>query len=155
MSEPSWILNLLPRKPDKVIGGEDDPYLRRWYCIRTPWFQVLLHQFLRSDDDRALHDHPWRSASLILRGQYVEVLPVNRNEPSGATVRKLRRPLRVYRRSAEDAHRVELIDCRPVWTLFFTGPYERSWGFWCRWGWRHWREFTAGERGEVVGRGCD
>jgi hypothetical protein len=43
----------------------------------------------------------------------------------------------------------------PVWTLFVTGPRVRSWGFWCAHGWRHWKTFTAGPRGETVGRGCD
>src|SRR3546814_8204117 len=42
------------RKPDITIGGEDNPYLRRWYIIpRNRWFNVYLHEFLRDDDDRA------------------------------------------------------------------------------------------------------
>jgi hypothetical protein len=51
-------------------------------------------------------------------------------------------------------HRVELTHGH-CWTLFITGPKVRDWGFQCPHGWRHWQDFTAGPRGEVVGRGCD
>src|SRR3546814_13935116 len=71
------------RKPDITIGGEDNPYLRRWYIIpRNRWFNVYLHEFLRDDDDRALHDHPWVNLSILLRGQYVE------HTATGATLRR-------------------------------------------------------------------
>jgi hypothetical protein len=47
------------RPPDFVIGG-DSPYMLRWWIIpRNKFFNIYLHRFLRSDDDRALHDHPW------------------------------------------------------------------------------------------------
>src|SRR3546814_20880058 len=71
------------RAPSFVIGGEDNPYLRRWYIIpRNRWFNVYLHEFLRDDDDRALHDHPWVNLSILLRGQYVE------HTATGATLRR-------------------------------------------------------------------
>jgi hypothetical protein len=46
-----------------------------------------------------------------------------------------------------------------AWTLFLVGPRVREWGFWCPGdggGERfvHWRDFTAGENGERVGKGC-
>ena len=48
------------RHPDFIVGGKDNPYLLRWFVIpRNPVFNIYLHRFLRSDDDRALHDHPW------------------------------------------------------------------------------------------------
>ncbi|WP_287865143.1 hypothetical protein [Achromobacter sp.] len=61
----AWLLGRLLRRhawrrpPDFVIGDAADPYLRRgWIISRNPVFNLYLHQFLRSDDDRALHDHP-------------------------------------------------------------------------------------------------
>lgn len=62
------------RPPDFVIGGHERPYLLRWWVIpRNPVFNIYLHQFRRSDDDRALHDHPWLfNASWLLSGEYVE-----------------------------------------------------------------------------------
>jgi hypothetical protein len=63
------IARVTRRAPDFLIGGADDPYIRRWWVIpRNRWFNVYLHQFLRSDDDRALHDHPWANCSILLRG---------------------------------------------------------------------------------------
>jgi hypothetical protein len=64
----------LARGPDFVIGAADNPYLRRWFLIpRNRFFNIYLHQFLRDDDDRALHDHPWPWLSAILRGAYFEI----------------------------------------------------------------------------------
>jgi len=63
------------KEPSIVIGHDGLPYLKRWYIIpRNKYFNIYLHQFLRSDDDRALHDHPWFSLSHIIEGSYNEVL---------------------------------------------------------------------------------
>lgn len=68
-----WLRRLLTGQPHQVIGGLDDPYLRRWYVIpRNPWLNVYVHHFLSSDDDRALHDHPWWFVSLMLRADHEE-----------------------------------------------------------------------------------
>lgn len=135
------------QEPDVVIGTYENPYLRRWWLKRDRSVgSIYLHQILRSDDERALHDHPWDCASVILRGRLGEVLQDGRRilEPGSIT----------YRR-AEDAHRLEIID-QPVWSLFLTGPKLREWGFLCPQGWRHWREFTdPSTNGSTVGRGCE
>lgn len=139
------------RPPDFIIGGKDRPYLNRWFVIpRNPIFNIYLHQFLRSDDDRALHDHPWFNFSLLIEGEYTE-----HTIPRGGVQRRI-----IYRtgdlkfRSCWYAHRVEL-HAGPCWSLFITGPRLRHWGFHCPAGWRHWQEFTApADRGEI-GRGCE
>lgn len=135
------------RKPDFVIGGEDNPYMRRWWLRREAEAgSIYLHQILRDDDDRALHDHPWDSTSIILRGQLREVLPKRARVLS---------PGSITSRKAEEAHRLEVVD-GPVWSLFITGKRVREWGFLCPQGWRHWREFTdPATDGATVGRGCD
>ncbi len=160
------------RPPDFVIGGFERPYLRRWWLTpwsglyrdipderKTSWQRfvgrlpgIYLHEFLRSDDDRALHDHPWANLSILLRGCYIEHTiaagGVHRRELLGEGDWKLRL-------SGRHAHRVELIGAQ-CWTLFITGPRYREWGFHCpETGWVHWRTFTApGAPGEV-GRGCE
>jgi hypothetical protein len=143
-----WLVGWLHLGPHFVVGDPARPYLERWYVLpRNPWCNVYLHRFLRDDDDRAPHDHPWRSWSLLLRGCYVEQTADGR--------RTLYRAGSVVRRSAEYAHRVELPGGRPCWTLFVTGPVVREWGFHCPAGWRHWREFTAAGEPGRTGRGCD
>lgn len=89
------------RPPDVVIGGEATPYTRRWWVIpRNRWFNVYLHHFLQSDDDRALHDHPWWNASLLLSGSYREHVPADPGDPSGPTKATLREQgAFVFRRS--------------------------------------------------------
>jgi hypothetical protein len=141
------------RAPDVVIGGHDNPYLRRWFVIpRNRFFNVYLHEFLRSDDDRALHDHPWVNCSVLLRGGYVE----HTIAPGGIHVRTERWAGSVaFRMSGKTAHRIEL-PYGPCWTLFITGPRYRSWGFHCpEQGWVRWDRFTAPNDPGSIGPGCD
>lgn len=154
-----WLRKWLRFEPHQIIGGEDRPYLRRWYVIpRNPVFNLYLHQFLRSDDDRALHDHPWYFASLILKGGYWE-----HRKDRLITGRSWRSAGSIAFRSPDTAHRVELATesvpiCRvqgpdgdrtyydtvelPTWTLIATGPRIRRWGFHCPKYWVHWEQFV-------------
>lgn len=120
------ILNLLPRFD---IGLDGSVYLRRYKLVRSRWFNLYLHEILRSDADACFHDHPWWFWTLILRGGYVEHLP------KGSF---LRRPGRLYFRPARWAHRLDLH--RPAWTLVLTGPRRRRWGFHTRDGWHPFRQ---------------
>jgi hypothetical protein len=141
------------RAPDFIIGERSDPYMLRWYAIpRNRFFNLYLHRVLRSDDDRALHDHPWLNASIILRGAYIE----HTISAGGIEVRSIREAGAAVARRARAAHRLEVVDGRACETLFITGPRVREWGFHCpATGWRHWRIFTAGPNGETVGKGCE
>lgn len=138
------------RPPDLIIGGNDDPYLRRWWLIpRNRWFNVYLHHFMRSDDDRALHDHPWWNLSILLDGRYVE----HTIDAGGINRRAERHAGQMKFRRACAAHRIELVDW-PCWTLFITGPRLRDCGFHCRRGWVPWQQFTKPENPGEIGRGC-
>lgn len=133
--------------PDFNIGGD---YMDRWWLAkieaehdeiedgplrdhtrRTDDFNMYLHRVGRSDDDRAMHDHPWPNASLILVGRYREHTPVG--------VRDIG-PGQIVVRDAEALHRLEVLD-GPVWTLFLTGNKVREWGFKCGDRWVHSRDF--------------
>lgn len=166
------------RSGDFLIVNDSGPYLARWYVFRQGqrWLDfsagtrrqlleqenprvdgrarnVFVHQFLASDDERALHDHPWPWITVILEGEYLEHLPADASNPAGPTVAHHRRGGDiVMRRDAARPHRIELIDGRPATTLFVTGRKCREWGFHCPRGWRHWREFTAHSNGGS--RGC-
>ncbi len=153
-----------PRLPDITIGDPNAPYLKRWWVIkRNPIFNVYLHQFLKSDTDEALHDHPWWNISCLLKGEYLEVIPktgVQLYHAPEALKAILRRPFRPVLRRARAAHRVLLLGeptPKPVWSLFITGPVIREWGFHCPHGWRHWKQFTVrDEAGNYIdGKGCD
>ncbi len=148
LSNKRWHLNLLPRKPDMCIGGEKNPYIRRWYVISTPLFRIYLHNMLRDDDDRALHDHPWNNISIILKGGFVE------HTPRGSYSRI---PLSVTFRKATAAHRLELrhhAGVRSSWSLFLTGRYQRKWGFHCPKGWIPYEQFVKPNAPGEIGAGC-
>lgn len=143
----AWANALMQREPDFVIGEAENPYLRRWWVIpRNAGCNVYLHEILRSDDDRALHDHPWPNTSMLLDGRYVE------HTPEGEFMRE---PGWIGSRPAEAAHRLVILPGERAVSLFMTGPKVREWGFLCPKGWVHWQDFTGGVNGELVGRGCE
>ncbi len=123
------------RPPDFVIGADADggPYLRRWYL--SPWrglqgrlrdrakakptranraaaylFGLLpnlyLHEFLRDDDDRALHDHPSWAVSYMLRGAYIEHTIAN----GGIHWRQTHRAGALRFMGTRHSHRIELFN---------------------------------------------
>jgi hypothetical protein len=147
-----WFRTLISGEPHFYIGGKERPYMLRWYLIpRNRWLNVYLHKFMRDDDDRALHCHPWWFVSLMLRGFYAEHLQ------DGTT--KIRRPWSLAFRRAEHRHRVELPklasgEVIPCWTLVITGPKVREWGFWCPKGFVHWQAFVAPDDAGSIGPGC-
>lgn len=159
-----WILRWAQsRTPDFIIGGHERPYLRRWWLIpRNFLFNVYVHEFLRSDDDRALHDHPWLfNATWMLEGLYREHTAEGRRD-----VRTTRKEGDWKFRWGPAPHRIELAPAlvrrggqvvaeHPCWTVFITGPRVREWGFLCPRGWVPWQEFTDARDSGSIGKGCD
>jgi len=146
-----WLAKLLQywlipqgREPDFVIG---DHYLDRWFIIpRNKLFNIYLHHIRHSDDDRALHDHPWWSISLCLDGYMSEVTSEGR---------KLIEMGHLVVRSTNFAHRLEIAEgAAGCWTLFVTGPLVRTWGFHCPQGWRAWYDYVDMKNPGQPGRGC-
>lgn len=160
-----WLRRLVSGKPHQIIGPSVSPYMKRWYLIpHTRWVNLYLHKFERSDEDRALHDHPWNFWSFVVKGSYWEITEWERT---------LRKRWSLAYRNAEHPHRVQLLwrgshlptvktpdggekatchcddevaDPRcthPVWTIVLTGPKIREWGFHCDKAWVPWRYFDA------------
>ena len=147
---PAWMVRKLlrwhervtdSRTPDVRIPGDPDipPYMLRWWAIRrNAFFNIYVHIIRRSDDDTALHDHPWWNFSIVLEGEYTEHLI----REGGVHTKKRYGPGAVrFRPSGAFAHRLELDryrdgfgfgmdgEERPVFTIFITGPVLRRWGF--------------------------
>jgi hypothetical protein len=104
-----------------IVNCARDPYLTRWYLFRREWLGVFLHLFHRSDEDRALHDHPWSFLTIVLWRGYREFTPKG--------VRRIWPGMVLYR-PAEWRHRVELIKGRSALTLVLRFRSRREWGFW-------------------------
>lgn len=147
-------------------GDADSVYMERYFLFKRERVGIYLHHFLRSDTDRALHDHPWSFVTIILSGGYWEHLE------GGQCV--WRRPGTVLFRRATHRHYVQLEVDRlsgvltemraeldkltevtgrvypmttpdelyriPVVTLCIVGPKWREWGFWLPEGWIEWRK---------------
>lgn len=122
------------------IGRPGDVYLWRLCIFTCPWFSVKLHRIMRADETRDLHDHPWTFLSIVLFGWYREELtcrPGERMRPR----RKVGGWRRFNFKRAEDLHTITYVSRRPVWTLVFTGPRRRNWGFLTPDGWVDAREY--------------
>ena len=131
------------------------------------------HQTRGQPWDRALHTHPWRSASWLLENAYWEVLfyPLtserieelrSRGEPR-PTVKVFRPEGKLTFRRAKDAHRVVLdkrsgklgrIENVEVVTAFFTWFVENAWGFECPKRFVPWQEFVSDRDRGATGAGC-
>jgi hypothetical protein len=164
-----WIARRLP--PARLIFDREgiSPYLSRYYLLGRPHMpdgsdpidefgspkkgaifpngiHVYLHKFHRSDQDVALHNHPWHWArSLILAGGYSE----ERRTADRQVTRTTKMPGSFVRIDADDYHRVDLLE-KDSWSLFIAGPKKSSWNFWDRHTGEivHWREYIARIRGD-------
>jgi len=115
-------------------------YMERWILDLGPLGTIRLHHILRSDEARALHDHPWDFWSFLLTGGYIEVTRHPLGHP-GWIAERYRPRFSIVRRRAEDLHRLVLDE--PVWTLVWSGPRRREWGFMLPTGWIHWKDAQA------------
>lgn len=91
-------------------------------------FNIYIHKFHRGDNDRELHNHPWKWAlSFVFAGGYREERRTWRDE---VIVRDVK-PFTFNWITQDDFHRVDLVE-KDAWTLFIVGPRAQSWGFWDR-----------------------
>ena len=138
----------MKRAADLIIGSP--PQTLRWHLFRWRGVQVALHRWVRSDSDRALHDHSAGNISILLTGCYREWFSHGWQEPRW----KLRLPFVPYYRAADTPHRVEL-HRGPLWTLWIRFAPMREWGFWCGpTRWVHWRDYVDSRDSGLVGNGC-
>lgn len=130
MSFLKRILSKIPHR--EIVNCDREKYLTRWYLFRSAPLALFLHLFHRSDEDRALHDHPWSFITIILWRGYREFTPkgVHRKWPG-----------MICYRPAEWRHRVELINEKPAITLVLRFRERRDWGFWEKTGFIKWNKW--------------
>jgi hypothetical protein len=101
------------------LGLPDCPYVVRWK-LELPFGSLRVHHWLKPDDDRAFHDHPWWFVTLVVRGAYMD------KNPNGFDI--LKAPALRYRPAL---HRHTVVPWpQGAWTIMVTGPKTRPWGFW-------------------------
>lgn len=115
---------------------------------------LYLHHFHMSDQPQEVHNHPHTGTSLILRGGYIEErmselgeavyepelafarrtlagpLRADRVPAYAPITTKVCRPGDINRLGLLDFHRAVMLDsAKGAWTLFYTGPRVKEWGF--------------------------
>lgn len=108
---------------NEPLGKPECPYAYRFVIIFFG-YSIRLHYWLRSDDKRYMHDHPWNFRTFVLKGYYYDVsskdeVEMNIREKVSFTA---------YRK-ANHKHYVK-IPKPGVITLLFCGRPHRKWGFW-------------------------
>lgn len=127
--------------PFKLYSHHLSDYMRRW-IFQHPFGTVRLHNIRIPDADPDLHDHPWDFVSLILRGGYVEKVPVPGGNPATGPFQHLQiKAGGVNVRRSTDAHHIESLIGSSTWSLVFSGQRVRTWGFWTPEGWVQWRKY--------------
>lgn len=133
-------------QPRLIRSSDGNPYLTRHYLRGGPttpnafdhhgaprpgirWSRspigLYLHHFHASDEDGALHNHPWaEAASFMLAGGYTEERLVN-----GRVTRRDVLPGDRASLTRSDFHRVELLTGE-AWTLFAVGKFIGEWSYW-------------------------
>lgn len=64
------------------LGFPDDPYLVRWTFILFG-YSMRIHHWIKSDDDRYFHDHSADLLSIVLKGKYWNVKPIDPTKNPG------------------------------------------------------------------------
>jgi hypothetical protein len=130
-----------------LIGGQANPMMKRWRLVQTPLFGVYVHFIYREDLDPVPHDHPWRFASLVLRGGYVEEL---HEHPGSGQHRWVAHAVGSWHRfPLAYAHRIIAVGSHTT-TLVFVGRKVRSWGFYDGPSWVDYRDALGLRPGEGV-----
>ena len=126
------------------LGYENDPYLIRWTFIIFG-FSIRIHHWIKSDDNRFFHDHSANLLSIVLKGRYWNVKPIDINlSPiyNGNNNSKwiyvegifnswhnfFHMKNSIWFSKAEDRHYLK-IPKGGAWTLMFEGRPRHKWGF--------------------------
>lgn len=63
---------LTANRPMRLIEIQGEPYLERYHIASLFGRSIWLHHFVRNDEERHVHDHPWSALSIVLTGAYLE-----------------------------------------------------------------------------------
>ena len=133
----NWLLEHARGTPDAPILSPDETevYMNRYwlfnpigsdYTRKYPFipFSIRIHNILRHDQDRHMHDHPFNARTWIMRGGYNEVRLVD-----GHVVEIERRAGDTSTLGFDSYHKITRIEDGGALTFFMFGPYKGQWGF--------------------------
>jgi hypothetical protein len=104
----------------KEIGWTDiGETFTRYALLRTPWFNIYLHQLDAPNWHPECHDHPWGFIAILLWRGYLERV---------GNKYFRHRPGSILFRPATFTHNV-ITPYGTSWSLIFTTRKSRDWGF--------------------------
>jgi hypothetical protein len=120
----------IPENPVKLfqirwkekLGRPECPYLHRWVFVAFG-FAIRVHHWIRSDDKRFKHNHPWSYLTFVLKGGYTDVF-----DAYGEERRQTLKTFSLAYRPKTHTHYVE-VPKGGCWTVLLTPPPSQKWGF--------------------------
>ena len=117
-------------RPNKTIGGVNKNGVGWRLIPKNKWFNVSVHKFTKSDDAKILHNHQYRTMSIILKGilheYWLKYEPWKMKQRCPFIYE--RNPGDVIFRSKDIFHSL-VLKTPVVWTLFITGRDRGQWHF--------------------------
>jgi hypothetical protein len=147
-----WFIELMRKLflVKEIVSKEGVVHFRRYRLLSTPWFNIYIHNILKSDEDRDPHDHPFSFIAFMFWGSYQEEwLGAYEDhcywDPPlgyGWNMRtQIRRIGSIFWHMAKDFHKITL-RTKSVWTLVFASGRKRpGWGYQTKKGWIHFKEY--------------
>lgn len=166
----NYVARTLQRHPkliDRLIARAQrtpyfdlEGYMNRWWILPPPvshgkpgfWlvgnqlrrllpFSIRIHQILRADRERHLHNHPWTFRTIILTGWYSEEYLT----AGGDLVNRVVWAGESYRRRVGEFHRINAVPPKGVYTLVLHRNKSTWWGFLVDGVCVYWRTYFFGE----------
>ena len=106
------------RWAERMGPDPKDPYLIRWTFIFFN-YSIRIHHWIRSDDNRFFHDHPWNFRSIILKSKYENVTPEGIFQAKAGQIWKSNALARHWLRIPKEG----------AWTMLICGKPYHKWGF--------------------------
>jgi hypothetical protein len=112
----------------ETLGNKDCPYLYRWTIIFLN-YSFRIHHWIKSDDNRYFHDHSSNLISMIIKGWYYNVIPLDPDKPDVNNSKKIYcKAWYPWYAKATAKHYLE-IPKAGAWTLLLEGRPYHKWGF--------------------------
>lgn len=110
------------------LGRLECPYLYRWTLIIFG-YSIRLHHWIKSDDNRFFHDHSSDLISMIIKGYYYNVTPLDPIHPDVKHAKKtFCKAWKPWKAQATAKHYLE-IPKAGAWTILLEGRAYHKWGF--------------------------
>lgn len=147
-----WLVGGSGRTAAGEVRDDRPDEVRCWHRSRLDaligrWFAARLHHIAREDRARDFHNHPCSFVSIVVKGWYIERLPLRQAQPMHLDRTHyrdvVRGPWSIAFRRANHRHTIVHVSTGGAWTIFAMGPKRGSWGFFTKKGFVNWRRYEV------------